>query len=177
MASVTPEKELTVKELGDNFVNCQAAYLVDYKGCTCADLTGLRRKLRPVGADFAVVKNTMAQLAVSGTDLSKLEDWLAGPTAIIWAKNDPVAPAKVLKDFGKDRENFSIKGGVVDGSVVSASDVQQLADLPSKEQLLSQLLRTINAPAVQLLRTINAPAQQLASLLNAWKDKLGEKQQ
>ena len=97
------------------------------------------------------------------------------PTAIVWAKTDPVAPAKVLKDFGKDRENFSVKGGVVDGSVVSASDVKQLADLPSKEQLLSKLLALINAPATQLLRTINAPAQQFVSLLNAWKDKLGEK--
>ncbi|MCC6931999.1 MAG: 50S ribosomal protein L10 [Deltaproteobacteria bacterium] len=173
MSSVAlAQKEQSVQELNQNFTGAQASFLVNYQGCTCADITGLRRKLKPIGADVAVIKNTLACRAISGTSMEKMQDMLAGPTAVIWAKKDIVTPAKVLKEFGKDRDYFKIKGGFVDGQVVDGSAVAALAELPSKEQLLSTLLALINAPATRLLQTINAPAQQLVSLLDAWRAKI-----
>jgi large subunit ribosomal protein L10 len=97
---------------------------------------------------------------------------LTGATAVVWSANDPVQPAKLLTEFAKDSETFKLKGGVVDGSVVQVKDVEALAKLPSREELLSKLLALINAPATQLLRTINAPGQQLVTLLSRYKDKL-----
>jgi large subunit ribosomal protein L10 len=170
------EKEAIVKELGTSFSEMPAAFLVDYRGCTCHQLTSLRDQLRPLGATMHVVKNTMARKAVAGTDLESLSEQLVGPTAVIWASEDPVSPAKVLKEFHKEHEaTFEIKAGVVDGAVVDSASICQLADLPSREVLLSQLLSVINAPATKLLQTINAPAQNLLNVLSAWKDKLEEK--
>lgn len=169
------EKEAIVNELKTSFTELPGAFLVNYRGCTCHELTSLRTKLRPLGANIHIVKNTMARRAVSGTELESLSEQLVGPTAVVWAKEDPVSPAKVLKDFSKEHEKtFEIKAGVVEGAVIDAASVTQLAELPSREVLLSQLLSLINAPATKLLQTINAPAQNMANLLSAWKDKLEE---
>ena len=100
-----------------------------------------------------------------------------GPTAVIWAEEDPVTPAKALSEFAKEHENFKLKGAVVDGSLVDGSGIEALAKMPSKEQLLSKLLALMNAPATQLLRTIQAPSAQFARLLGAWKTELESKEQ
>lgn len=173
MSSVAlAQKEQLISKLNQNFTGAQASFLINYQGCTCADISGLKRKLKPMGADIAVIKNTMASRAVGGTSMEKLQNLMTGPTAVVWANEDIVAPAKILKDFGKDRESFKIKGGFVDGQVVDGAAIGALAELPSKEQLLSTLLALINAPATRLLQTINAPAQQLVGLLDAWRGKL-----
>ncbi len=170
------EKKLVVKEIGKNFSNMQAAFLVDYRGCSCEAITSLRRELREVGANIHVVKNTMARRAIKGTSFSSLSDKLVGPTAIVWAEKDPVSPAKAIKEFKKGHEKtFQIKAGVVEGKVVDEAQIEHLASLPSMEVLLSQLLSLINAPATKLLQTINAPGQNVVNLLSAWKDKMEEK--
>lgn len=169
------EKEQLVGEVTESFSGAAAAFLVDYRGCSCSALTSLRKELRPSGAKFSIVKNTLLKRAVEGTDAAGLESVLTGPTAVVWTSEDPVTPAKVVAKFAKSQETFSVKGAVVEGKVVEASAVAELAELPSRDELLAKLLSVINAPATQLLRTINEPAAQLARLLGAWEKELEKK--
>ena len=170
------QKQKMVVDLEGHFGSSSAAFLVNYKGCTCEELTRLKRKLAPAGAKMAVVKNTLAKRAVSGSKNSVVSDLFKGPTAVVWASKDPVQPAKILAEFAKEKETFELKGGVMDGAHLSPAQVTELATLPSKEQVLSKLLALINAPATQLLRTINAPAASLARLLEAWRGEIEKKQ-
>ncbi|MDD2943151.1 MAG: 50S ribosomal protein L10 [bacterium] len=169
------EKEAAVDVLRDSFSSSVASIFIDYKGCTCAQITSLRRKLRPTGGKIAIVKNTLARKAMPEGQADALASTLTGPTAIIFADQDPVSPAKVVADFAKDLENVQIKGGIVDGKVISSAQVEELAKMPSKEELYSKLLYLFNAPATQLLRLINAPATQLVRTVEAWRVKLEEK--
>lgn len=170
------EKKQSVAELSVKFKNSQAAYLVEYKGCTCSELTSLRRELRASGADFAVVKNTLARKASSDTGAKVLADLFKGPIAVIWANKDPVLPAKIVTNFAKAKECFIVKGGSFEGQVLSPQDVEAMSKLPSKEELWAKLLSLINAPAIALLRTINAPASSLLRVLEAWRAELEKKQ-
>lgn len=167
-------KESLVSEYKDGINNSSAAFLVAYKGCSCAELTGLRNELRTSGAHMSIVKNTLAKLAIDGTQAEGLAESFSGPTAVIWAPEDPVSPAKVLTDFVKEKEGFELKSALVDGQVVDSAQVEQLAKMPSKEELLAKLLSLLNAPATKLLQTINAPASEMVRLLGAWKSKLEE---
>ncbi|MCB0324484.1 MAG: 50S ribosomal protein L10 [Bdellovibrionales bacterium] len=166
------EKEAAVADLVGRFENAAATFLVDYKGCGCAELTALRRELRPAGADFAVVKNTLAKRAIADTGAEGLAENFVGPTAVVWSSTDPVSPAKILSNFSKKQESFAIKAGFVDGQVVDSAGVDALASLPSREELLAKLLALMNAPAVQLLQMMNAPAAQLVRTLEAWRVEL-----
>lgn len=170
------EKEVAVAELTERFANSNAVFLVDYQGCTCEQLTGLRKQLRPGGADLAIIKNTLAKRAAQGSEAVGLEAFFQGPTAVIWAKDDAVGPAKVIAKFAKDQEKFKVKAGLVDGQVVDPSGVESLASLPSRDELFGQLLALINAPATRLLQTINEPATQLARLVEAWRVELEKRQ-
>ena len=170
------EKQDQVSVMNERFAGAMASFVVEYKGCTCEDLTGLRHKLRESGASMSVVKNTLAKRAVADTPAAGLDDMFSGPIAVVWSGEDPVSPAKALTDFAKDIEAFEVKGGVVDGAVVGTSEIKDLASMPSKEELLAKLLALINAPATQLLRTINAPAGNLVQLLAAWQRKKEEEQ-
>ena len=169
----TAEKEQTIQELTESFGKAQATFVVNYQGCACVDITKLKKDLRPTGASFAVIKNTLAKRSIKGSKVEGISDMLSGPTAVVWTDKDIVTPAKCLKAFAVDRENFKVKGGFVDGAVVDAKAIAMLADMPSKEELYAKLLALINAPATRLLQTINAPAGNLACVLKAWEDKLG----
>lgn len=169
------EKQSEVTALTEEFRGAAASFLVGYQGCKCSELTDLRRKLRPAGAKFSVVKNTLACRALEEAGIKGLDSHFIGPVGVIWSEKDPVTPAKVLTEFAKNVEAFKLKGGVVDGNVVSAPDVEALAKLPSKEQILANLLALINAPATRLLQTINAPASSLARLLGAWRAEIEKK--
>ena len=169
------EKNALADDFAKSFAAAGASFLVAYQGTKTEDLTKLRRNLRPAGAKLRIIKNSLARKALKGTAGEKLEDLLAGPIAVIWAKSDPVAPAKIIADFVKTVETFKVKGGIVDGQIVNAEAVSELAKLPSREELLSKLLALINAPATKLLQTINAPASQLVGVLGAWQRKLEEK--
>ena len=171
------EKEQMTGEFANRFRAAEMAVLVGYQGITCADLTDLRKKLKPVNGKFAVVKNTLARRALSGTPGEGLKDLFSGPTAVIWTGEDPVGPAKILKEFAKGNEKFSVKGGILGESIVDAKTIDALAALPSRNQLLANLLALINAPATRLLQTINAPASSLARLLGAWKSEIEKKQE
>ena len=166
------EKIQAVETLNARFSESIAAFVVNYKGCSCEQLTSLRKELQPSGAKFAVVKNTLAKRAITDTPAESLDEVFVGPTAVVWSKEDPVTPAKVLSKFSEEQESFEIKAGVVEGSLVDTKGIEALASMPSKEELYAKLLSLINAPATRLLQTINAPSTELVRLLAAWKQKL-----
>ena len=112
---------------------------------------------------------------MSESKVEGLDDFFSGPTAVIWAKEDPISPAKILTKFAKDAEGFSVKGGLFDGEVLDPSRVKDLASMPSKEEIQAKLLSLLNAPATQLLRLLNAPGTKLAGLLEAWRGELEKK--
>ncbi len=170
------QKELSVGSLQERFTNAQLSILINFDRCTCEELTKLRRELDKSGSKMAIVKNTLAKRALSGTSAEGIGQHFKGQTAVIWSAEDPVHPAKVVNDFVKTKENVEIKAGALDGQVLSANDVKALASLPSREQLLGQLLALINAPATRLLQTMNAPATQVVRLLGAWREELEKKQ-
>ena len=167
---MTPaEKQVAVDEINASFAAASAAFLVDYKGCTCKELTDLRRDLRESGARMKIVKNTLTKRALADFPYSGLGEKCEGPTAVVWTGEDPVTPAKVVTKFAKDVEAFEVKAGVFDGNVVEANDIQALAKLPSKEELYAKLLALLQTPATKLVQTLDAPGSQIARLLEAWR--------
>ena len=169
------EKQEMVTELAQKFASSSASFVADFQGCNCQDLTSLRRKLRASGASMAVVKNTLVKRAIAGTSSEQLAAQFKGPMAVIWASEDAIGPAKILAGFAKQQEKFKLKAGVFEGKVIDKNGVENLASMPSKEELYSNLLALMNAPATRLLQTINAPGTQVARVLEAWRAKLEEK--
>ncbi len=155
-AKVLEQKKQQVAELSEKLENAIAGVIVDYKGITVADDTVLRANLRKAGVDYAVVKNTLLTLAVKGTALEGLTSVLEGTTALAVSSEDSVASAKILAEFADKHENFSIKGGFLDGEVISLEKIDSLAKLPSKEVLLATVAAAFQAPMASFARAINA---------------------
>jgi large subunit ribosomal protein L10 len=139
------EKEVIIEELKEKFETANVAILADYRGLTVAEATRLRRRLRENGSEFKVAKNTLVGLAAKSKGLDALEPFLEGPVGIAFS-SDPVAPAKVLAEFIRETKKMEIKAGVLDGKVIDAKAVKDLADLPSREVLLAKVLGGMQAP-------------------------------
>ncbi len=139
--------------------------LIDFTGLNVADATELRRKVADSGSGYQVVKNTLAMRAAEETPLAELTEHFQGPTAIAFHKDNPIELAKILRDFLKERPDMAFKAGVVDQSVVSAEQVQALADMPSREELLSKLLFLLQTPLRNLGAVLRAPLRDLAMVL------------
>lgn len=153
-------ENLTEKLRGSSVV------LVDYKGINVAQSTQLRARSRESGIDFVVAKNTLARMAAERAGIDGLEPYLTGPTALAFAP-DPVAGAKLMTEFADEVEAFEVKGGLLEGNrIMGAEDVIALSKLPSKEQLLAQLLGAIQSPLVGLVTVLSAPTRNLAVVLN-----------
>lgn len=160
MSSAIETKKLIVDEITDKFKSSKTAVVVDYRGLTVAQVTDLRKQLREAGVEFKVYKNTMTRRAAEAADLAGLNDALTGPNAIAFSADDVVAPAKILNDFAKQNEALEIKAGVIEGNIASVEDVKALADLPSREGLLSMLLSVLQAPIRNLALAAKAVAEQ-----------------
>ncbi len=169
------EKEEVIGELHAKMAKARAAIVAEPRGLTVETVTALRKKLRDAKIEYRVVKNTLAARAAKGTPVEAVADKFVGPTAIVMSYDDVVAPAKLLVEFMKDRENFAIRTAVVEGKVVDAKGVQALAKMPGINELRATLAGMINQPATRLARIIGTPAQQLARVLGARKEQL-EKQ-
>lgn len=161
------EKAAHIADIHERLRGSSLAVMTEYRGLTVAQMDRLRRELKAVGGRYQVTKNTLTRRALKDTAFEKLEELLQGPTGIVTTAKDPVAVAKVLVKFAEQNDKLKITGGVLDGTVMPAANVNALAKLPSREVLLAQLLGLINAPASQLLRTIQEPAAQIARLLGA----------
>ena len=159
------EKEGAVGELQDIIQNNGAFYLVDFKGLKVKEITELRDRVRDSQSSLKVVKNTLLRKASEGTDLSKADAWMDGPTAVAWSSGDPVALAKVLVTYSEENAKLTVKGGVVDGEALDPVKVIAFSKLPSLPEIRSQLAGLVLAPAQKLATLLQTPARQLASCL------------
>ena len=166
---ITLEKEQIVADLSDKLSRTKGAVLTTYRGLTVAQDTKLRRKLREAGVEYRVVKNTLTRIAAEKANISGLEQYLEGTTAIAISYTDPVAPAKVLSDFVKEikGQSLEIKAGIVEGKVVDANGVKALASLPSREVLIAQVLAGMQSPIVGLLNVLQGTTRNLVYALEA----------
>jgi large subunit ribosomal protein L10 len=150
--------------------NSQAVFLAEYIGLTMNDMDALRDKVREVGGEFHVIKNTLGKLAFEQAGYDVPQDYFLGSTAAGFAFEDPPAMAKAMADFSKSVEFLKFKGGYLDMKILSAEEIQSLAELPPLPVVQAQLLSTLLAPASQLVRTIAEPTRQLAAVLQAYAD-------
>jgi len=160
MSNVIELKKQIVDEITAKFQASQSTIVVDYRGLTVGEVTELRKQLREAGIDFKVYKNSMTRRAAEAAGLSGLNDALTGPNAIAFSNEDVVAPAKILNDFAKKNEALEIKAGVIEGNITSVEEVKALAELPSREGLLSMLLSVLQAPIRNLALAAKAVADQ-----------------
>jgi large subunit ribosomal protein L10 len=167
------QKQEMVTALATQVAKSQTIYVTDFTGLDVARITDLRRRLRAVGVEYVVVKNTLARRALTEQQLKDggLESFLAGPTALVLAGADPVGAAKVLTDFAREFEKPAIKVGLVEGKAVSQEHVKRLAALPSKTQLLAQLGGALQAPMSGFLGVLNGLLYSMVGALEALKDK------
>ena len=160
VSSKVESKKQIVSEITEKLKASKATILVDYRGLDVAAVTELRKQLREAGVDFKVYKNTLVRRATAEVDMTELDDQLVGPTAIAFSNEDVVAPAKVLNNFAKENEALEIKTGVIEGNVVSLDEIKALAELPSREGLLSMLLSVLQAPMRNFALATKAVADQ-----------------
>ena len=160
-----PDKEQLVVELKEKIGGAKALYYTDFTGLNVKSMTELRRRLRKQGVEYVVIKNTLALRAVNESGL--VGERLKGPTGIVVAK-DPVAAAKVITDFAKENDQRpAVKGGMFDGRAVNAAQVAKLANMPSREQMLSQLGGYMQAPMTQMVSAMNSLLSNFAGVVEA----------
>jgi large subunit ribosomal protein L10 len=167
--NVKEKKQATVDELQSKLKRAKGFYLTDFTGLTVKKVTDLRNRLRKAGVEYVVVKNTLAERALEGLDVPEnVADFFKGPTAVAIGVDDAVAPAKVLVAFAKENDNKpSMKAAVVEHKAYTAEQVERLAKLPGREQLLSELAGAFEAPMAQLLFVLQAKLQETLGLLEA----------
>ncbi len=170
-AKVLEQKKAIVSGLSDEMKNATTGVLVDYKGITVEADTKLRTELRKAGVQYKVVKNTLMQRAIQGIGLEGLEPALSGTTALA-ISSDAVAPAKILCEYAKKSgDKFKIKAGFVEGRVINPAEVQALAELPPREQLIARALAGFNAPVSGFVNVLNGNLRGLVVALNAIAEK------
>jgi len=165
MAVTRAKKVAAVEKLGSELKNASSMIVATYSKLTVTQDFELRKALRPTGAKYRVVKNTLAERAGKGTKVEEALKNLTGVTSIAYTEGDPVALAKALAKYVKDNPEFSFKSGVVEGRVISVKEIESLATLPSKEELYSKLLFLLNAPSQRLVTTMNAVGRDLAVVI------------
>ena len=171
---VLEEKKQMVADLAGKLKNSAAGVFVDYQGINVEQDTKMRTELREAGVDYFVFKNTLARLAVKECGFEELLPVLEKMTAIAVSEKDPVAPAKILASYADKIQTFNIKAGFVDGGVIDADGVKQLATLPSKEELIAKMLGSLQAPVSGLANVLNANISGLARVLQAIHDQKSE---
>jgi large subunit ribosomal protein L10 len=166
-----PEKVAVVEELTQKISQSQLAVLTDYRGLNVKDITELRKKLREAGIEYKVVKNTLTTLAAKKLELDDLEPHLAGPTAIAFGYDDPVAPAKILSEFAEDHKQLELKAGLLDGKLIGAEAIADLAKLPSREVLLAMLLGAMQGPIGGFARVLAGPVTGFVRVLDKIREQ------
>ena len=169
----SPDKVTDVAELTENFRTSAAAVLTEYRGLTVSQLTQLRHNLGTT-TQYTVVKNTLSKIAVREAGLQELESMLSGPSAIAFIKGDTVEAAKSLRDFARANPFLVIKGGVLDGKLVTAAELSKIADLESREVLLAKVAGAANAALSKAAALFQAPLAQVARLAEALRAQVAE---
>jgi len=158
-----------VKELSNSFQKAKAIYFTEYHGLNVEQITRLRSMFFKENVDYKVAKNTLIKIALKNSEISDLDSLLSGSTAVAIAYDEPVSPAKIIKEFSKDFDLPSVKGILFEGQYFEGEHYKKFADLLSKEELVSKFAIMLNSPMSKLLSTINAPMQNLVGLLNSLK--------
>jgi large subunit ribosomal protein L10 len=166
----TARKETTVSELAEKLAGAKNLFLTDYAGLTVDEITRLRGELRKDGNTYSVVKNTLFRIA-AGDLAAQLERFLAGPTGIVFAGQDPVAPAKALKTFSDTVKRVTVKAAYIDGKVVDAKQVEQLAKLPPKIELIASLVGTLANPLRGLVTVLSGNQSGLVRVLERIREQ------
>lgn len=166
------EKAKLVEELAGKLRKAKSVVLTDYRGLTVKQDTALRSKLRAVGVEYRVAKNTLVERAAQDAGVEGLATYLTGPTAFAFGYADPVAPAKVLADFAKEHKILELKGAILEGKVVGPEGAKRLAAIPPREVLLAQVLAAFQSPLTGMASLLQAPMRNLAYGLDAHRRKL-----
>lgn len=157
-----------VAEIEKHLDGASAMWLVDYRGLTVKQVQELRRSLREVGAEMKVYKNTLCNIALKDLELPAMDEYLSGPNGFVFATGEDIAPsAKVIKTFIAKNPDLEIRGGLVKDQVMTAEQVNTIADLPSREELIAKMLGTMSNPATKVVRVLNETVASLARTLNA----------
>lgn len=164
-------KKQVVAELEQKVKDATLVVFTDYRGLTVHEMTALRNKLRNPGVDFQVVKNTMMEFALKNTGHEEVIEHISGPNAVIFSNEDPVGPAKSVYEFIKEFKKLEVKVGMLEGQLVPANKIKALADLPSKEVLLAQVLGTMQAPITSLVYVLNANITGLVRALDQIREQ------
>lgn len=159
-AAAIEKKKQIVEEITEKLKSSVSTVVVDYRGLNVSDITELRKQLREAGVEFKVYKNSLSRRAAEAANLEGLNEYLVGPNAIAFSTEDVVAPAKILNEFAKDHEQLEIKAGVIEGNLATVEEIKALADLPSREGLLSMLLSVLQAPMRNFALVTKAVAEQ-----------------
>ena len=160
-----------LKSLSDSMAKAKAIYFTEFHGLDVGSLTRLRGEFYKVGVEYRVAKNTLLKLAAKKNNIDGLDSLLKGSTAVAISYDEPVSAAKVIREFADDSGLPNVKGILFDGDLLPGEDFKRLADMPSKEELLSKLVLLLHSPMQKLLMTIDSPMQKLVRGLNALKEK------
>ena len=170
------KKEAVVDSIKEKLEASQSVVLIDYRGLTVAEVTELRNQMREAGVEYQVLKNTMIKRAAEKAGIEGLDPILEGPTAVAFGINDPVAPAKILTKFAKDTKKITIKGGVLAGNAIDVAAVENLAKLPSKEEIIAKMLGSLNAPITGLVMVLSGVTSKFVRTLEAIRVQKEEQQ-
>lgn len=162
-----PEKVAEVELLTEKLQKSEGLIFADFSGLTVAEVNDLRGRCRALGVEFRVVKNRLARRAATAAELGNLDSLFTGPTAIAFGFDSPVEPAKVLAEFAKQNDKVAIKGGMLEGKVISLAEVKALSELPSREELLALIARTFNAPTQGFVNVLQGTVSAFVRALNA----------
>lgn len=163
------QKQKRVLQLKEQFTRTKLAMVSDFRGLSVKEMTVLRRRLQDVGGDYTVAKNTLVRRALQEIEgMPSIDNYLEGPTALVFGYTDPVTPVKTLLDYLKEtKKELEIRGGIVEGRVVSTQELQQIATLPSREEMVAKLMGSMQSPAQGVVLTLSGVARNLVFVLEA----------
>ena len=166
------EKNQVVEELGTIFTDSGVVVIAHYAGLTVAEMQDFRGRMREAGGSVRVAKNRLAKIALDGKPSAKMADYLTGQTVLAYSE-DPVAAAKVARDFAKSNDKYVILGGAMGAEVLDSKGVEEVANMPSREELIAQIVGIIGSPASNLVAAIGAPASDIAGILTTLEEREG----
>ncbi|MBH09246.1 MAG: 50S ribosomal protein L10 [Candidatus Marinimicrobia bacterium] len=168
------KNKISLKELKETIANARAVYFTEYHGLDVGSITKLRREFFKAEIEFKVAKNTLLKIALDDSSIEGVADILHGSTAIAVSYNEPVAPAKVIKDFNKKNDLPKVKGILFDGNLLPGEEFKRLADMPNKDELLGKLVMMLDQPLQKLVSTLVSPLSDVVVVLNNLKEKKSE---
>lgn len=169
----TAQKAAQIDELVDRLSRSQLTVIADYRGLSVTALQEFRAKLKPLEAEFKVAKNTLTRIAAEQAGIEGLEPQLEGPTAILFAYGDIVAPAKAINDFARTSRILQVRAGVLNSQVVTPADIEAISSLPPREELLGKLVGLLASPMTRTAGVLSGPARSVVYLANARVEQLG----